>query len=157
MGPRDTMVEVDPRRLMPLVAEECLYLGDRFRNRRDERIARARIVDGGLQDVTQPHAAVVGQQPQPSTKGARHAGGQQPGARNVVKAEGSKVAGGGGLRSRALAAYHLDRPPARVPQDDRQVTTRTVEVGLDHLEDEPGCDRRIERISASLEDRHGRL
>jgi len=66
------------------------------------------------------------------------------GSGNVVQPQLLKVADAGRLRRGPLATDDLDLGAARVPEDDRQIAARAVEMRLDNLEDKPGGDGRIE-------------
>ena len=156
-GLRNTISKVDARRLRPLAREEWRHVSDRLGDRWNHRIARRRVFDRVLEDVAQAHRAVLAEQHQPRTEGPRNAGRQQAGPRNVVQPELLKVTDAGRLRRRPLPADDLDLGVAGVPEDDRQITARAVEVGLDDLKDKPGGHRRVERIAASLQDRHAGL
>ena len=53
-----------------------------------------------------------------------------------------------------LAADHLGVAAVHIIEDDRHVTTRPVEMRLDHLQGEGGGNRRVEGIAAAFERRH---
>ena len=57
-------------------------------------------------------------------------------------------------RRRALAANHFGAAALNVVHDDGHVAARPVEVRLDHLQRESGCNRGIEGITALFQRRH---
>jgi hypothetical protein len=66
----------------------------------------------------------------------------------------SKVPDGRRGGRRPLPADHLGLAALRVVQNDRNVAARAIEMRLDHLQHEGGCDCRVESIAALLERRH---
>ena len=100
------------------------------------------------------HGAVVAQQQHPGLERARHAGGEEAGAGHEVEALAAIMRDGGAGRRRALAADHFRLAAPHVMDDDRHVAARTVEMRLDHLERERGCDRGIEGVAAFFQCRH---
>src|SRR6202022_5065294 len=125
---RDTISKVDARRLRPLASEERRHLPDRLGDRRHHRVAGRRVFDRVLEYVAQAHGAVLAEQHQPGTEGSGDAGGEHPGSRTIVEPELLKVTDAGRLRRRPLATDDIDLGAACVPEDDRQIPARAVEV-----------------------------
>ncbi len=137
-----------------MLAEQFLDGGDRGIGALDQRMTVRRIGDGRGQHVGESQRSVVTQQQHPGVEHARHAGGEQPGARHHVEAEAAVVGDGGAGRSRSLAADDLHLAALDVEHDDRNVAARAVEMRLHHLQREGGGDRRVEGVAALLQGRH---
>ena len=138
----------------PVVAEHLRHAGDGTADRRDERIAAPGVLDRVAQHVPQAGDAVVAKQEQPGAERPGHAGREQAVARDQVDAERAERAGRRRPRGRALPADH-ERPTAPgVEADDRDLTARAGQVRLDDLQDQPGSDRRVERVAALLQHSH---
>ena len=120
----------------------------------NQRIAIARVSDGGLQHVAQFHGAVVPQQQHPGLKRAGNAGREQAGAGHHLQAFAAIMRDGRFRGRRALAADHLDLCALHVMHDDRHIAAGAVQMRLDHLQREGGGDAGVERIATLFQHGH---
>jgi len=98
---------------------------------------------------------VLAQHRDPAAEGTRHDRGERPGARHEREPELVPVARDRrGPRRGALRAEHERPLVPRRPEKRGQVAARAVQVRLDDLEREPGCNGRVERVPALLEHGH---
>ena len=112
------------------------------------------VPDGVAEHVAGPQGSVVPQQQHPGVEGPRDHRRQQTAARHQIEPEVAIMGDGGASRGRALAANDLDRPGTGIVQYDRNFAAGTVQVGLDHLQHEPGRDGGVEGIAAPFQNRH---
>ena len=122
-----------------------------------ERVTVLRVPDGELEDVREPPGAEVPQEEKPAAEGAGNARGEHAGPRDELVTELVVALDGRGCGSDALAAEHERLTAIDVEEDRRHLAARPVQMRLDDLEHEPGRDRRIEGVAASLEHRHAGL
>ena len=120
---------------------------------RQDRVAVARIVDGRAHHIGDLHRAVVAQQQHPAVEGAGDHRGQEPGAGNEVDAQPLVMLDRGARRGRTLTADHFHLAGLGGPEDHRQIARRTVEMRLDHLQDQ----RRRHRLQGDAGAGHQRL
>src|SRR5688572_12400601 len=115
------------------------------------------VLEGEAEDGVQRLGAVVAQQRQPGADGARDGGGKEAGAGDQVETqvlEGLDGRAGGGD---PLTGQETGSPRAVAPrEEDRDLTTGTVEVRLDDLEGEAGGGGGVERVASGFEDGHAR-
>src|SRR6266699_3857407 len=117
-------------------------------------MAGARVTDGKLENVAQVPRAMVAQERQPCAQAAGHTSGDEPRAWDLLEAHRPNLFDGRRLRRRALAAYDLDLSDGRIPKDDWDLASQSVEVRFDDLQDESGGDSGVECVSTPLEHRH---
>ncbi len=146
--------EIDRGRCRPIGAEEIGDRRDSGVGALDQRIPGAGVVDRGREHVGEPHRAVIAQQHGPGVERAGDAGGKQTSARHHVEAEAAIVRDRGVGGRRPLAADHLGLALAHVVHDDRHIAARPVEVRLNDLEREGGCDSGVEGVAPLLQGRH---
>ena len=138
----------------PVLAEQVLDRADGGVGAFDQRVPFAGIEDRRREHVGELHGAVVAQQHHPGVEHARHAGGEQSGARHHVETEGLELGNARSRGRRSLAADHLRLALAHVIENDRHVATGAVQVRLDHLQRERRGNGRVEGITAPFQDRH---
>ena len=156
-GAGHAVCEIDRGRCRPVVSKERLDGRDHLRGSGKQRMARTRIADGELENVAQVPRAMVAQERQPRAQAAGDASCDGPRARDVLEAHRADLFDGRRLRRRALAAYDLDLSDGRIPKDDRDLASQSVEVRFDDLQDESGGDSGVECVSTPLEHRHRAL
>ena len=145
----------DRVRAGPVRREETLEPCDGPDHRCQHRVTVGEIADGRRQNLRQLHASVIAQEQEPAVEGAGHHGGKQPRAGDQpVDARGPHRLDAGGGGRHALRAKHARLTVARRVEQHRQIARRTVEMRLDHLQDEARGHRGVERVAALLEDRH---
>src|SRR5438552_198407 len=146
--------EINRGRRRPVLAKQSLHRRDGRVRALDQRMAFPRVADGGRKHVGEAHRAVIAQQKHPGLERAGNARGEQPRAGHHVEAE-ALVMGDRGFRRRGpLTADYLGLAGAHGIDDDRHVAARSVQVRLDHLQRESGCNRGIEGITALFQRRH---
>ena len=123
------VAQIDRGRSRPVVAEQLFHGGDGGIGALHQRVAVARIGDGGRQHVGQPHGAVVAQHRHPGIEHAGDAGSEQAGAGHHVEAEAAVMGYCCAGRRRALAADHLDAALARVMDDDGDIAAGPLRWG----------------------------
>ena len=146
--------QVDLGRARPVVQEQLGHAGDPPADRGQQRVAAGRVADRVPDHVPQPQRAELPQQHHPGPECAGHARREQPAAGHEAEAEAEAEAGerlrrGGGRRG-PLPAEHEGLAAPGVMGDDRDLAAEAVQVRLDYLEDEPGGDRRVERVATVL-------
>ena len=146
--------QIDRRRGRPICAKEFGDGCDRSVGTLDQRVTVVRIADGRGQHLAQRQRAVIAQQQHPGLERAGHAGCQKPGAGHEIETLATIIRDGGAGRRRALPTNDFGLAAARVVDDHRHVAAGTVEMRLDHLQDERGSDRGIERVAALFQRRH---
>ena len=147
--------QIDLGRGRPLVAEQLLDVADGARDRRNDRIAVLRVVDRVLRHLGERQRAVIPQHRHPAAERAGDDGGERPGAGDERQPELVAVARDRRrARRRPLRAEHDRLAALDREQDRRQIAARPVQMRLDHLQRQPGRDRRVERVAALLEHRH---
>jgi hypothetical protein len=119
-----------------------------------QREAVLGVADGELEDVADAPGPELAQEQQPGSECPRHAGGEHAGSRHELVPELPEALDRRRGGSDALPAEH-ERLAALVgPEHGRDLSTGTVEMRLDDLQDEPGRDRCIEGVAAPLEHPH---
>ena len=141
-------------RSRPVVAERPGHRLDGGPDRRQYRKALLGIADRRRQHVGQPPAAPVSQQPQPAAERAGHGGGEQPGARHHRQSLVPIAGNGRRGRCHALPGDHPDRLVFGIPEQDRYLAARAVQVRFDDLQHETGGHRRVGGVAAALEHAH---
>ncbi len=111
------------------------------------------VADRRGEHVAHLPGAVAGEQVHPGAERAGDHGREPAGARHHVQPEVRERLGGGGCGGGALAAQH-ERLAAGSAADQRDVAAEPVEVRLDDVQHETGCDRGVERVAAALEHAH---
>ncbi len=97
---------------------------------------------------------MIAKQRHPPCERARHACGQQAGARNVIDPQRPQTRDGGGRRRWSLATDHLNPVAGCVPQDDGDFAAEPIQMRLDDLKHEARSHGGVERVAAHLERRH---
>ena len=136
-----------------MVTEQAGHRGDAGARAGQHRVAVPRVADRILHDVAEAEPAVALQQQHPGPEGGRHAGREQPVTGDQVEAERAERRQGGALRRGPLAVEHEHLRLRGVVADHGDLPAGPVQVGLDHLEHQPGGDGGVERIAARLQ--HG--
>ena len=149
--------EVDLRGRRPLVAEQRFHVADRTGDARHDRIPVLGVADREAQHLRERQRAVVAQQRDPAAEGARDDGGQRARPGHEIEPELVAIAlDRRRLRRRALRAQDERLATRRRPEDRGQVSAGAVQVRLDDLQREAGCNGGVERVAALLEHGHSR-
>ena len=141
----------------PVLQEQLAHREDGLRDARHQREALARIVDRGRQHIGQRPGAMLQQHRHPGGERGRHRGRQQTDARHLFETHGLERCGARRRGRATLAADRLHATSLAVPQQDRRLAARAVQVGLDHLQHEAARHRGVEGIAAPLQHAHGGL
>jgi len=128
-----------------------LVIDDVLRHQRVHREALARESDRGARNVTEAHGAVALQHGEPRIRCGRHDGAQ------YTRRHAPAVLLPEHLRTRGPRpdAEPVDRDHfalVRHPQHDRRHAGEVDDIGLQHLQADPGCDAGVDRVAACLED-----
>lgn len=153
-GPSTGQVQLGGRR--PLGLEQLADGLDGGAEVLHGRVAVLGVADGVLQDVVQGAGAVVAQQDHPGVEGARHGGGERPGAGHQVEAQAAVVGDARPGRCDALPAQH-PHLAAGGGEQDRHLTGRAVQVRLDDVQHERAGHHGVVGVAAVLQHGHRRL
>jgi hypothetical protein len=140
-----------------MFAKENFHGLNRIGDPRHEGIAGFRILDRKPEHLLYAHRAVVAKKRQPASESSRHTGCKQARSRNLVKSQGTEHVNRGCLGGWALPAYHLQPAARNIPQHDRDLATQSVQMRLNHLQNESGGDGGIECVASLFQDRHSAL
>ena len=141
----------------PLLTKQVLYRHDGLHGARNQRKTIAGISQSGGQHLGQGPGSMVPQHGQPGCESAWHRCRQQPDTGYLLQTQCAKSVGRCRRRSRPLAADGQHAALALTPQQDRCFSAGTVEVRLDHLQDEAASHSGIESVAAAFQHAHGRL
>jgi hypothetical protein len=105
------------------------------------------VVDREAHHFREAERAKLAEQEHPRVERAWNAGCEEPCARHELQTELLEARDARRGRRRTLTVDHQRLAPARTVVDDRDLPARAVEVGLHHLEGQPGGDSRVEGIA----------
>src|SRR5215218_1118357 len=146
--------QIDLCRGGPFVTEQLLDPAYRIADPRHKRVAAPGVVDRVAHHLREAERTELTEQDHPRVERAWHAGSEQPRTRHQVEAEFLEVRDARRGRRRTLAAYYQRLGPFGAVEDDRDLPTRAVKVGLDHLEGQPCGHGRIESVTPGLQYGH---